>query len=48
MEIEEVKVKDLIAELSKYDPDKRVILYNHGRDSTQNSDEILGCMTEET
>jgi hypothetical protein len=33
-------VKDLIEELSKYDPENRVVLCSHG---SGDEDEIIGC-----
>lgn len=42
-----MKVGELIAELNKYDKDKRVMLYSHGRCAVQDQDEILGVYSEE-
>lgn len=40
-------VEELIMELNKYHKDQRVTLYAHGRCSTAEQDEILGCFEEE-
>ena len=40
-------VGELITELNKYDKNKRVLLYAHGRCSVEEQDEILGCHEEE-
>ena len=42
-----MKVGELITELSKYDKNKRVLLYAHGRCNVAEQDEILGCYEEE-
>lgn len=42
-----MRVKELIAELSKYDDNMRVMLYSHGRCGVEEQDEILGCYEEE-
>ena len=42
-----MRVKELIAELSKYDENMRVMLYSHGRCGVKEQDEILGCFEEE-
>jgi hypothetical protein len=42
-----MRVKELIAELSKYDDNMRVMLYSHGRCGVKEQDEILGCFEEE-
>ncbi len=42
-----MKVGELIEELEKYDKDKRVMLYSHGRCAVQDRDEILGVYSEE-
>jgi hypothetical protein len=42
-----VTVRELIAELNKYDEDQRVLLYAHGRCGVADQDEILGCYEEE-
>ncbi len=39
-------VGELIAELSKYDKNQRVLLYSHGTCSVADQDEILGCHEE--
>jgi hypothetical protein len=36
-------VKELINELSKFEPDRRVFLYNHGAYDSNEQPEILGC-----
>ena len=41
-----MKVKELIAELSKYDGNMRVLLYAHGRCGVDEQDEVLGCYEE--
>ena len=40
-------VGELITELSKYDKNRRVLLYAHGRCGVAEQDEILGCWEEE-
>lgn len=40
-------VGELIKELKKYDENKRVMLYSHGRCAVSAQDEILGCFEEE-
>ena len=40
-------VGELITELSKYDKNRRVLLYAHGRCGVAEQDEILGCYEEE-
>ena len=42
-----MRVGELIKELQKYDENKRVLLYSHGRCSVADQDEILGCCKEE-
>lgn len=42
-----MKVRELINELEKYDDNLRVVLYSHGRCSTEEEDEILGCYAQE-
>ncbi len=39
-------VGELITELNKYNKDQRVLLYAHGRCSTAEQDEILGCIEQ--
>lgn len=41
-----MKVKELIEELKKYNPEYRVLLYNHGRCPIEKQDEIKGCYLE--
>ena len=36
-------VKQLIEELSKFDGNRRVMLYSHGECAVEEQDEILGC-----
>lgn len=42
-----MKVKELIEELSKYDPEYRVVLCSHGRCGIEEQSEIIGCYTDE-
>ena len=40
-------VGELIAELNKYDKNRRVLLYSHGRCGVAEQDEIIGCYEQE-
>jgi len=42
-----MKVKDLIKALNEFNPDYRVVISNHGQDSAEKQDEILGCYEED-
>lgn len=38
-----MKVKELIEELNKFNPESRVVFYSHGQCFTEEEDEVLGC-----